>query len=263
MITQERRDTFELYNQPEIYDIAFSWNLSEEIRFFKRVFESHVPFPVKRILEPACGTGRMLRALAGAGFKVTGYDGNPFMVKYASDSIATDGKNARVMQAEVASAEIPGEFDAAVNSINSIGYLHSDDDIVSHLKATGSSLCENGVYVLHLNFAHKGKPPDGNFWTLERGGIRVSTSWRILNEDSETKLSHQVCTFDVEQNGKIDRFEECHTLRLWLYSDLEKLARRSGNFEVAAIFGEDFVELEDKEHVSGEHGNVYVILRKV
>ena len=263
MITQQRRDTFELYKHPEIYDIAFSWDLSDEVRFFKRVFESQVPFSVKRILEPACGTGRMLRALAGAGFQVAGYDDNPFMVRYAKDSIAAYGKNVRVMQADMASAEIPGEFDAALNSINSIGYLHSDDEVVSHLRATGSSLREDGVYVLHLNFAHKGELPDGNFWTLERGGIGVSTSWRILNEDSETKLSHQVCTFEVEKNGKMDRFEERHTLRLWLFSDLEKLARKSEEFEIAAIYGEDFVVLEDKEHVTGEHGNVYVTLRKV
>ena len=30
MITKERTDTFELYNHPDIYDIAFSWDLSEE-----------------------------------------------------------------------------------------------------------------------------------------------------------------------------------------------------------------------------------------
>lgn len=263
MITQKETGKFELYSHPEIYDIAFSWDLVEEIRFFKRVFETNVPFPVKHVLEPACGTGRMLRALAGAGFQVTGYDDNPFMVQYAKDSIAADGKNAGVLLAEMASAEIQGEFDAAVNSINSIGYLHSDDDIVSHLKATGSSLRDNGVYVLHLNFAHKGELPAGDFWTLERGGIRVNTSWRILNEDRESRLCHQVCTIVVERNGKTGRYEESHTLRLWQFSDLEKLARNSEAFEVAAIYGEDFVALEDKEYVSGEHGNVYVILRKV
>lgn len=67
----------------------------------------------------------------------------------------------------------------------------------------------------------------------------------------------------VEQNGKTDRIGESHTLRLWLFSDLEKLAHKSQEFEVAAIYGEDFEALEDKEHVSGEHGNVYVTLRKV
>ena len=52
-----------LYDLPHIYDIAFSWDLSEEIDFFKLVFETHVDFPVAHILEPACGTGRFLRTL--------------------------------------------------------------------------------------------------------------------------------------------------------------------------------------------------------
>ena len=263
MITHIGTDRFELYNHPEIYDIAFSWNLSEEIRFFKRVFETHVPFMVKEVLEPACGTGRMLRALTGSGFRVTGYDASPVMVQYAKDSIGADKKNVRVVPGEMVSAEIPGEFDAAVNSINSIGYLHSDDEIVSHLRTTGSSLREMGIYILHLDFAHEGEIPDGDFWTLEREGLSVSTSWRILSEDRETRLSHQVCTFEVEQNGQVDRFEERHTLRLWLFSDLEKLAHRSEAFEVAAIYGEEFEELEDEEHLAEELENVYVILRKV
>ncbi len=263
MITQTETGKFELYNHPGIYDIAFSWDLTDEIRFFKRVFETYVPFTVMDVLEPACGTGRMLRALAGAGFQVTGYDANPFMIQYAKDSIAADVKNVRVMQAEMACAEIPGEFDAAVNSINSIGYLHSDEEIVSHLRATGSSLRENGVYIVHLNFAHKGELPKGDHWTSEREGARVSTWWRILNEDRESSLCHQVCTFAVEQNRKTDRYEESHTLRLWLFPDLEELVHISEEFEVAAIYGEDFVAIQDKEHVSGEHGNVYVILRKV
>ena len=253
--THERTDRFELYNHPRIYDIAFSWDLSEEIRFFKRVFESHVPFPVRHILEPACGTGRMLRALAAGGFDVAGYDANRYMVQYAIDSVAAAGYAliVRVVPREMVSAEVPGEFDAAVNSINSIGYLHSDEEIVSHLRATGSSLREKGVYIVHLNFAHKGDLPDGDHWTSEREGVRVSTWWRILDEDRESRLCHQECTIAVEQNGKTDRYKESHTLRLWLFSDLEKLAHKSEEFEVAAIYGEDFVALGDREHVSGEH----------
>ena len=161
------------------------------------------------------------------------------------------------------SAEIPGEFDAAFNSINSIGYLHSDEDVVSHLKATGSSLREGGVYIVHLNFAHEGKLPSGDRWTMERNGTRVKTWWQVLKEDRETKLSHQLGSFEVGRDGRIERFDDRHTLRLWLFSDLEGLVRKSGHFEIAAIYGEDFDELNDIKHLTGELGNVFVILQKV
>ena len=187
------------------------------------------------------------------------------MVQYAEDSIAAVGceGSVRILLANMVSAEIPGEFDAAFNSINSIGYLHSDDDVVSHLKATGSSLREGGVYLVHLNFAHEGLLPDGDHWKMERDGISVKTSWRILSEDKESRLSHQIGSFEVEQDGKIEQFDDRHTLRLWRLSDLQELIHRSGQFEVVAIYGEDFEELKDREHLSGELGNVYLTLRKV
>ena len=120
-----------LYDLPEVYDVAFSWDLSEEIGFFKRVFETHAPFPVRHILEPACGTGRFLRTLPAHGFQITGYDINSTMLQYAEDSIAAAGYEAvaRTLLANMVSAEMPGEFDAAFNSINSIGHLHSCDDL--------------------------------------------------------------------------------------------------------------------------------------
>ena len=254
-----------LYDIPEIYDIAFVWDLSQEISFFKRVFETYVPFPVRDVLEPACGTGRFLRTLPTHGFQVTGYDINPTMLQYAEDSIAAANceESVRALLANMISAEVPGEFDAALNSINSIGYLHSDEDVVSHLKATGSSLREGGIYIVHLNFAHEGKLPGGDRWTMERDGISVETWWRVIREDREAKLSHQICSFKVERDGRIERFDDRHTLRLWLFSDLEDLVRRSGQFEIAAIYGEDLDELNDIKQLTGELGNVYVILQKV
>ena len=98
---------------------------------------------------------------------------------------------------------------------------------------------------------------------MERGGIRVSTWWRILREDRESRLSYQIGTFEVERDGRIKRFDDRHSLRLWLFSDLRDLLQRSGQFEIEAIYGEDFEELRDMENLSGELGNVCVILRRV
>ena len=91
----------------------------------------------------------------------------------------------------------------------------------------------------------------------------MKTSWEILDEDHNSKLSHEMATFEVETEGSLQHFEERHTLRLWLFEDLRDLVQRSGRFVIAKIFGEDFEELKDGERPSGELGNVYVVLRKV
>lgn len=57
-----------LYDLARYYDVAFSWDPSHEVRMLRLLFNSHVDGSVTRLLEPACGSGRMLRAMADQGF---------------------------------------------------------------------------------------------------------------------------------------------------------------------------------------------------
>ena len=106
------RLTKPLYDLPEYYDVAFSWDLSSEIEFFGQLFAAHVPFEVKRILEPACGTGRFLVALPGRGYRVRGYDVNPRAVAYARRKIAASG--ALRLEAIYDEKRRPVSLDAAI-----------------------------------------------------------------------------------------------------------------------------------------------------
>ena len=65
-----------LYNRPKYYDIAFSCNTVSEIKLFRKIFKRNVPFQVRSILEPACGSGRFLARLPEYGYHITGYDNN-------------------------------------------------------------------------------------------------------------------------------------------------------------------------------------------
>ena len=96
-------------------------------------------------------------------------------------------------------AVFPREFDAALNSINSLGYLLDDGDIVSHFRLTGEALKAGGIYIVHISCAWDGPPDmDHNSWEMERDGVRVKTTWTIESEDRETRLSHHLCTMEIE-----------------------------------------------------------------
>ena len=69
-----------LYDHPEYYDVAFSWDVAAELDLYARLFAEHVPFPVKNILEPAfrvvgigCGKHARFRSVCvidfAAGYK--------------------------------------------------------------------------------------------------------------------------------------------------------------------------------------------------
>lgn len=254
----------DLYVYPQYYDIAFTWDLSKEIAFFGRVFEEHVPFPVRRVLEPCCGTGRFLIELPKHGYAVTGYDKCPQMLEYARRRIADTGNPvlARAIEGDMRTARFEREFDAGLNSINSLGYLLRDEEIVAHLRNTGSSLRPGGVYIVHLACAWDGEPSlDHNKWEMERGAIRVRTRWTIEREDRGAKLSHQLWTMQIDDDGERVELTGREALRLWTYEDLRALVETSDVLTLAALYSEAFEPLPLETHISGEMGNLYYVLQ--
>jgi len=256
----------ELYNLPLYYDVAFSWDIEPEIEFFGQLFREHVPFPVERMLEPACGAGRFLVALPRHGYRVTGYDASPAMLDYARQRVAEVGTPDAVtlVRAEMESAVFPREFDAALNSINSLGYLLEDGDIISHFRLTGEALKPGGIYIVHISCAWDGLPDmDDISWEMERDGVRVKTTWTIESEDRVTRRSHQLCTMEIDDRGEKRVLVDRHTLRLWVYEEFRELIQRSGTLKLAAIYaegkGRKSVPLDG--HINGEMGNLYYILR--
>lgn len=228
------------------------------------MFTEHVPFPVRRILEPCCGTGRFLLALPRYGYSVTGYDNSPEMLEYAVRRVAEDGDPlaARVVPGDMVTVRFDREFDAALNSINSIGYLLDDDDIVTHLRNTGASLLPGGVYVVHIACAWEREPElDHNTWTMERDGLKVTTMWRIERDDPETRLSHQVCAMQVEDGDQRSVLVFRDTMRLWYHDEFRDLVERSGTLGYEALYSEGFERLPLDTRVTGEMGNLYHVLK--
>lgn len=253
-----------VYNLPQYYDIAFSYDISQEIELFRKLFKRYVPFEVKNILEPACGTGRFLVSLPEYDYHVTGYDNNSKMVAYAKKRI-TDARfqdRATEIVADMKSARFKTKFDVAINSINSLGYLLSDDDIITHFCNTGDSLKSEGIYIVHLGCAlDKLKPNKDEGWTIERDGIRVKAIWDVEKEDKRRMLSYQVCKMEIDDHGKHYVLEDHHTLRFWLYEDLKSLIRKSGKFRLEAIYDEKHEQIPLNTQISGELGNLYFVLK--
>ncbi len=266
-----------LYSLPLYYDIAFSWDLEPELDVFERIFERHVPGPVERILEPACGTGRFLVALPKRGYSVTGYDSCPQMAEYARRRVkdagfapgASGASGAGVGWAEVIEADmvyapvVPDGYDAALNSINSMGYLLSDREIVAHFRRTGFSLRPGGIYIAHLACAYADGVPPGETWEVERDGIRVRTVWSVFREEFAARRSFQSWEMVVHDHGRRMRFWDSHVFRLWTVDDIERLAARSGVFELDAVYTERFAEVPAGTRIAGEMGNLYFILKSV
>ena len=158
---------------------------------------------------------------------------------------------------------VPDGYDAALNSINSLGYLLTDREIVAHFRRTGSSLRPGGIYIVHVSCAHDGDIPPADTWETERDGVRVRTTWSILREQLWSRRSFQACEMVIDDHGRNMRVWESHVLRLWTLADIEMLTERSGVLALDAVYTERFDEVPVGARITGEMGNLYFILRSV
>lgn len=70
------------YNLPGYYDLSFSHEMRDELTFLKAIFANYCNHASPRLLEPACGTGRLLTPLVRSGFNCTGFDLNVQALAY-------------------------------------------------------------------------------------------------------------------------------------------------------------------------------------
>src|SRR5262245_31032738 len=80
-----------LYDYPKYYDLIFGSDWAAEVKFLKACFERYQIAPVKRIFEPACGTGRLVIQFAKAGYEISGNDLNEKAVNYCNTRLKRSG----------------------------------------------------------------------------------------------------------------------------------------------------------------------------
>lgn len=104
------------------------------------------------ILDAACGTGRVLLALAEAGYAVTGVDVSREMLKIATSRIEPDrlaGK-VRLARADLRSVELGDGYGMALVALGSFHHLLTVDDQRNALQRLAAHLVRGGMLVIDL-----------------------------------------------------------------------------------------------------------------
>jgi SAM-dependent methyltransferase len=228
--------------------------------FLESCWAAHVEGPVRRILEPACGTGRILRALAERGYDVVGYDRSPEMVSYAAQRLGSLG--GKLHRGDMATFRPPGRFDVALNLVNSIGYLLEERDVAAHLERVAEALRPGAIYI--VQFSYGDEPPElAAFgpWANRRGDIATELTWRVIREDPAARRSYQECRIVADRGGEVVELQEEHVLRYWTHDEFDRVVAASP-FELSAIYHDRFDPFPIDEARTGEHGNLYHVLAR-
>lgn len=162
------------YETPRYYDAVFDLGTSTEADFLEDVSSLYGRSKGRRVLEPACGSGRLVHALARRGWSVTGFDRSEAMLEFARRRTARVKPKPVLALGELAEFRFPGRFDLAHCLVSTFKYVLDGAEARSHLECVARALAPGGVYVLGFHLSDYGDPRrQRERWVAELGAERI------------------------------------------------------------------------------------------
>ena len=169
------------YDYPQYYDIAFQAYTQREADFIDAACRKYCPFVARRLVEPACGTGRLITELAARGYQMIGFDLSEPALRYLRRRLARRLLHAETFQAEMSNFRLARPVDAAYCTVNTFRHLLTEQAARGHLKCIADSLRPSGIYILGLHLLPlDGKEENVWHWTEQRRETKVTTTLRSL-----------------------------------------------------------------------------------
>jgi len=250
------------YDHPQYYDIAFQSYTAGEADFIEAACRKYCPFAVRRLLEPACGSGRLTACLAGRGHQMTGFDINPSALSYLRRRLARQHLQAEIFEAEMSDFHIGRPVDAAYCTVGAFRYLLTEQAARGHLKCIVDSVRPGGIYILgfHLLPLH-GKAMDALQWTQRRGDTKVTVTLRVLSIDRRRRIENlEVCVLAQRRRKKV-RLQHEFRIRTYTASQFRKLVHSLPLLELCDVYDFEY-NIEHPVSLNDEMGYTVFVLRR-
>jgi SAM-dependent methyltransferase len=214
----------DLYDFPKYYDLVYGSDWKPEFDFLLACFDKHASGKVKRLFEPACGTGRLLVKLAAAGYKVGGLDLNPNAVDFCNNRLQRAGFPRSAFVGDMCDFTLPKPVDAAFNTINSFRHLATEQQAKKHLRAVADCLRPGGIYVLGLHLTPTSvEPMQEESWAARRGNLAVLSRLWVIDCNVRKRREEVGMSFDVYTPTKQFRIEDRVVFRTYSAAQMKAL----------------------------------------
>jgi SAM-dependent methyltransferase len=272
------------YDLPRYYDLSVADETAGELAFVQgaaaKFLEQSPTKKPRRVVEPACGTGRLTEALAKNGFQVTAFDLNPTMVAFTKERLEKLGKktgagdvnprlkssrlrSANVFAADMARFTIPHPADIGVCLLDSFRHLLTEEDARAHLQCLARAVRPGGIYLLGLHLL----PPDADLncterWTNQSGSTHITTTLRVTASSRRTRLEQIRISLLVREGKKITRYRDEFPLRLYTAAQLKSLVASVPAWAIEAVY-DYWYELDAPLKLTNELSDTVLVLRRL
>ena len=251
------------YDYPQYYELGFLKDTPKESKFLEAVFNKYVPFPVNRVLELGCGSGRLVCDMATRGFSMTGLDLNPTALEYCKKKLKKLGVKGETVVGDMTNFKFDQPFDAAVNAINTFRHLESEEAALAHLDCVAEHLKPGGVFVLSLHLL----PIDGDLWGTERWAaldedLSVYYALTVVETSMKTRLEKLRISMLVKKKQESFRLSDHITLRIYTAPQLKSLLAKAKKLKLIAVH--DFwYDIESTQKLNAEAVDTILVLQRV
>lgn len=267
---------FDWYETPLYYDIVFDTETENECDFLEAVFERHSATSSRRprrrracrVLEPACGSGRLVMEMARRGYDVTGFDLSEGALAFAEKRLRRAGRGAGIRaRVELAcglmqSFRFPGHFDLAHCLVSSFRYLLCEDDARAHLEHVARALRPGGLYVLGVHITdYEHDSISRERWVASRGDVHVVCNIQSWPANRRTRQARMRSRLTVSHQGETTRYETSWRFRTYGVRQLRGLLARVPALEHIATYDFDY-DLDRPRRLGAERLDQVLILRR-
>ncbi len=206
--------------------------------FLAQVFQKHSTRKVEAVLDAGCGTGNHAYILAKRGYRVTGIDISPGMIRVAKAKQSGERNVPQLYTMDMRKFELPRKFEAVLSMFGGFGYIQSDSEVSGFMSSAKKHLQEGGLIVFEFWHA-SGLDPDSSTpagrtrWVRiiedDRGQVIIRLDRSIY--DAQTNLLTMTFDHYVLDPGKhvlMDTFSETHTARVYSIGEMRHLLGENG-----------------------------------
>ncbi len=250
------------YDYPHYFDLAFRSETRLEADFLQAAFRKYARRPVRSLLEPACGSGRLIAEMAARGYRATGFDLSRPMLDYAAQRLARRQLKGALFEADMAEFRLPRPVDAAFNTFNSFRHLLTEKAARRFLECTAESIQPGGVFVLGLHLVPlDAEEGSSERWTARHGQTRLTVTLRVIDFDRSKRIEQLRVSSLVRSNGKTVRLRSEFPYRLYTAAQLKRLLASVPQWELCDVF-EFWYEIDQPRELDDEMSDTLLVLRR-
>jgi SAM-dependent methyltransferase len=253
-----------IYDFPTYYDLVFGSDTAAEMRFLNECFARFVSGKVRRVFEPACGTGRLIYRMGQLGMEVGGNDLNAKAIDYCNKRLTRLGIKGRADVADMSAFSVKRPYDAAFNTINSFRHLQSEEAAQGHLESMAQAVRPGGIYALGLHLTPtRGEQTDYESWSARRGQLSINTHMWPIEKNPRKRLERYGIRFDVYKPTSSVRIDDVLALRSYTAKQFEQLLSSAAHLWEICCFYDFAYEIEQPISLQPTTEDVVVILKRL